>query len=355
MDENEVRSLLGQLADSGGPPSSVDVAKARRAGLRRLLRRVGAPAASFGAIVTIAGLVATGAVPLGAGSARVSAPAQATVRLKAAEIAVLTNSGDQPRDTAETSNAFEVLVQRCMQSKGFKYYPSFKTAADERGFPGLAGVPQAPIGLAAREANGYGFHPGGAGQGLSREEKYADSAGRKYVLALDGSGKDREPFTLFGERGSISTGGCRGHSERRLYRSAINYLLATTGSSLLTDALLNAVTADPAFTAVVGRWSSCMAGRGFAYSSPENLWNSLAGRLDRKHTPALRNLEIKVSLADYKCAKTVALLVTVRALQARHARYFSKALSGSLTRLTRIDARALRIAQALHLNLPGNR
>src|SRR5258706_14911762 len=68
MDENAVRSLLGRIADSGEPPSSVDVDKARRAGLRRLrLRRLGAPAASLGAIVIVAGLVASGAMPFGLG------------------------------------------------------------------------------------------------------------------------------------------------------------------------------------------------------------------------------------------------------------------------------------------------
>src|SRR5258706_2737943 len=76
MDENAVRSLLGRLADSGEPPSSVDVDKARRAGLRRLrLRRLGAPAASLGAIVIVIGLVATGARPFGLGfSTGASAP-----------------------------------------------------------------------------------------------------------------------------------------------------------------------------------------------------------------------------------------------------------------------------------------
>jgi hypothetical protein len=56
------------------------------------------------------------------------------------------------------------------------------------------------------------------------------------------------------------------------------------------------------------------------YSSPGDLWNSLATQLDKKHTPALRNLEIRVALADYKCAETVALVSTAQAMQARHAR-----------------------------------
>src|SRR5262245_58132384 len=102
MDENTVRSLLRRLADSDGPPSSVDVEQARRVGLRRLrLRRVGAPAASLSAVVVVAGLVASGAVPLGAGS---SSPAQPTVRVTAAETAELTNTAAVTRAAAKISN-----------------------------------------------------------------------------------------------------------------------------------------------------------------------------------------------------------------------------------------------------------
>ena len=361
MDENTVRSLLIQIADSSGPPSSVDVGKARRVGLRTLLlRRIGAPAASLSALVMVAGLVASGAVPLGAGP---PSRVQATARLTASEIAVLTNTGGVPRATATIGNAFEVLVQRCMKSKGFKYYPSFTFPGQPGypargypgpGYPGLAGVPQATIGLAARKANGYGFHPGGSGGNTrSKEEKYAERAGKKYVVALNGGPNERVKIAMFGMRGSIWAGGCAGVAKRRLYGSASNYFLATTGHDVLTAALLNAVTTDPAFNAVVSKWSSCMASRGFTYNSPEDLWNKLAGRLDRSYTPPLRKLEIKVSLADYKCATTVKLLSTVHALQTRHAKYFSKSLAGSLAKLTHLEARALRIARTLHFHLPG--
>ena len=141
MDENTVRSLLHQIAGSAGPPCSVDVGRARRAGLRRvLLRRIGAPAASVSAVVVVAGLVASGAVPLGAGS---PSSAQPTVRLTAAETAELTNSATVTRAAAKINNALGVLIQRCMASKGSTYHPSFTSPAKPGypglGYPGLAG------------------------------------------------------------------------------------------------------------------------------------------------------------------------------------------------------------------------
>src|SRR5690242_14601092 len=99
MDEDTVRSLLQRIADSAGPPCSVDVSKARRVGLRRLvLRRIGAPAASLSAVVMVAGLVASGAVPLGIGS---SSSAQPTVRVTHAETAELTNTAAVTRRAAK--------------------------------------------------------------------------------------------------------------------------------------------------------------------------------------------------------------------------------------------------------------
>jgi hypothetical protein len=283
-----------------------------------------------------------------------SAPPSPVVKLTRAQIAVLTNSGTAVTD-AELNNALELLVQRCMRAKGMVYYPQILTATEELNGIGLAGVPQAPIGLAAREADGYGFYSGAVrdaanpGQeGASREEKYADSAPPSYRLALDGPENQRISWTLpGGVTGTDPAGGCRGAAERRVYGSVINYVQATTGWSILTSQLQAAVTADPAFAKVIARWSACMKRRGYKYATPEVLWNRLATRVGKAPTPALRNLEIKTSVADYKCAAAVRLLPTIRALEDSHARYMSKALAGELARITEILAKALKVARAL--------
>ncbi|MDR2986582.1 MAG: hypothetical protein LBV34_17260 [Nocardiopsaceae bacterium] len=371
MDEQTVRSLLDQIANSGAPPSSVDIGKARRAGLRRLvMRRIGAPAASLGAVAVVAGLVATGAVPLGHDSSSSQVP---TVLVTSMETAELTNTPAVTRAAAKINNALEILIQRCMASKGFTYQPSFrspdKPGYPGRGYPGLAGVPQATIGLAARKANGYGFQSSDSGSGNAKGTGIAGGTGtttgttansgkprKEFILALQGRSTDRVHFSMLdGVSGSISSGGCAGDAKRRLYGTVVNWYLTTSGHDELIAILLNAVTTDPAFTAVAGRWSSCMADHGYSYSNPEDLWNTLADQLDKKHTAAMRNLEIKVALADYRCAKTVALLPTVRSLQARHARYFPKAYAGALATMTRLDARALALTKALHLHRPAKR
>jgi hypothetical protein len=299
------------------------------------------------ALLAVGALLATGCA---------GAPPSPAANLTGAQIAMLTNSGTAVA-SAEVNNALELLIQRCMQAKGLVYYPQIITAAQELNSAGLAGVPQAPIGLAAREADGYGFYSEAiraaanpAQAGPNPEEKYADSAPLSYQIALNGPLGQRASFTLpGGMTGSVPAGGCRGTAERRLYGSVGNYVQATTGWSDLTAQLQSAVTADPAFSAVVARWSACMAKHSYKYSSPENLWNILARRIVNDPTPALRNLEIKTSVADYECAAAVKLVPTVQTLQDTHARYMGRTLAGDMARIAQILATALKVAKAMHV------
>jgi len=64
MDEKAMRALLERAARANLPPSTVDVARARKAGRRRLrIRRAGVPAASFAVVIAVGALFAGGVVP----------------------------------------------------------------------------------------------------------------------------------------------------------------------------------------------------------------------------------------------------------------------------------------------------
>jgi hypothetical protein len=69
MDEKTMRALLERAAGVNVPPSTVDVARARKAGRRRLrIRRAGLPTASFGVVIAVGALFAGGVLPTGATS-----------------------------------------------------------------------------------------------------------------------------------------------------------------------------------------------------------------------------------------------------------------------------------------------
>jgi len=71
MDEKAMRAHFERAAGAEPPPSTVDVARARKAGRRRLrIRRAGVPAVSVGIVTAVGALFASGVLPVGATSNR---------------------------------------------------------------------------------------------------------------------------------------------------------------------------------------------------------------------------------------------------------------------------------------------
>jgi hypothetical protein len=68
MDEKALRAHFERFAQVNLPPSTVDVARARKAGRRLRFRRAGVPAASFGVVIAVGALFAGGVLPTGATS-----------------------------------------------------------------------------------------------------------------------------------------------------------------------------------------------------------------------------------------------------------------------------------------------
>jgi len=320
-----------------------------------------AAAAAVAAIAVAAGLVAPAGQPrkppasgLGAG-----------VRLTRGQIRLLTGTAREPWVTyALAENATQAATQRCMHARGLVFFPFLqRTAAAATMATLVPGVPQAAISLAARQAHGYGFyakgvrhatHPGSGGR-PGREDRYLASlpAGEKhrYLLAVFGLGNPKRSVTIPGIGGhaeQVGTGGCLAAARRQVYGSLANFVLVVIGWGQL-QGHLKPVQADPAFSAVIARWSACMADHGYQYRSPDNLWNRLGPRVYSSPTPANRALEIRTAVQDYRCSQAVRLIHTIKALQVNHARNVSKAVAHDLTRITHIFAHVLTAARRLHI------
>jgi hypothetical protein len=300
---------------------------------------------------------------LAAGCSGDPSTSPATVKLTSAQIAVLTDAKGPDVAYNVAHNAIETLIERCMRARGLVYYPGFERAADAVTLAAVVpGVPEAAIGLTARQADGYGFyskavqlaaHPGAQNQ-LDQEDKYIASlpakARQRYLLALGGPISPRESVTIPGAGiAHIESSGCRATARRQVYGSLANFVVATTGWSLYTGQLDAAVQADQEFPAVIAKWSTCMTAHSYKYASPEDLWNGLGTRIYRRPAPANHALEIRTAVQDYRCSQAVRLIPTIKALRARHARYVSKALAGNIARVTVIFAHALKAARALHV------
>ena len=321
-----------------------------------------AAAAAIAAIAVAAGLVA----PAGQPSKSSASGLGGGVKLTRGQIRLLTGTAREPWVIyALGENATQAATQRCMHARGLVFYPFFQPTAEAATMATLVpGVPQAAISLAARQANGYGFyakgvrhatHPGSGGR-PDREDKYLASlpAGEKhrYLKALFEPGSAKLSVTIPGINGhaeQVATHGCVAAARRQVYGSLANFVLVVIGWRQL-QGHLKPVQADPAFSAVIARWSACMAGHGYQYPSPDNLWNRLGPRVYTSPTPAHRALEIRTALQDYRCSQAVRLIPTIKALQVSHARYVSKAVAHDLTRITHILAHVLKAARSLHIS-----
>ncbi|HEX9515311.1 MAG TPA: hypothetical protein VF940_03950 [Streptosporangiaceae bacterium] len=352
----------------------------RRARMRAAMGGIGrarawlsplAAAAAVAAVAVVAALVTPGDQPSqrpGSSGVLGGGPG---VKLTRAQIAVLTATTKRPWVVYTLAdNATQALIERCMHAHGLAFYPFFESTAEAATMAALVpGVPQAPFGLAARQADGYGFyshgvrhaahargvrhakHPG-AQDRPGREDKYIASlpakARQRYLLALRGPLNRTVTVAIPGEgTGQIAAGGCLAAARRQVYGSLANFLLAVEGWTGIQGQLNAAVQADPAFPPVIAKWSACMAAHGYKYRSPENLYNRLATRIGT--APADHALEIRTAVQDYRCSQTARLIPTIRALQASHARYVSKALARNVTRITQIFAHALTVARRLHV------
>ena len=305
-----------------------------------------AAAAAVAAIAAVAALVGPGAQPSprSGSSGVLGGGGGPGVKLTREQIGVLTATSKRPWVTyALAENATQTVIERCMRAQGLVYYPFFQRTADAATMATeVPGVPGAAIGLAARQADGYGFYSKGvrharhlgAQSRPDKEDKYIASlpakAKQRYLPAFWGSHDPMVTVKIPGEgTEQIGSGGCLAAARRQVYGSLANFLFAVSGWTGIQGQLNRAVHADPAFPAVIAKWSTCMAAHGYNYPGPDNLWNRLGPRTYEKPTPARHALEIRTAVQDYKCSQAVRLIPTIRTLQTKHARYVSNALAGN--------------------------
>jgi hypothetical protein len=296
-----------------------------------------AAAAAVAAVAVVAALVAPGTQRAGGSGVLGGGPG---VKLTRAQIAVLTATKKGPWVTyALAHNAAQTLTKRCMHAHGLAYYPFFYRAAESATMAALVlGVPNASIGLASRQADGYGFYSRAVREAAHPTPQDQPDKETKYVASLPAKTRNRYLLTA---------DGCYAAATRQVYGSRANYSLLGEGWSQIQAQLNGAVRADPAFPAVIAKWSACMAAHGYNYPGPDNLYNRLATRIGT--APADRALEIRTAVQDYRCSQAVRLIHTIKALQAHYARYVSKALAAKVARITHVFAHALRVARRLHV------
>lgn len=206
---------------------------------------------------------------------------------------------------AEARYLSQRLTQVCMKGLGFDYLPTLSTAMiassdkTEQEFKSrLYGVSDAAA------AATYGYHLPTWTSGTGSAPMPSKLPGDERAV-LDGQG----PKTYGGK--AVPTGGCLRQSADLLRQAGVGTDSATDGSQAATvtprtievEAFEDAQR-DPRVIAVNAKWSSCMAGFGYHYSSPlsalgDQVWTT---------TAAAGQTEVQTAKRDIACQQQVNLL-----------------------------------------------
>lgn len=246
------------------------------------------------------------------------------------------------RQAAVLNEALAIKTRDCMVAKGFSYPISASSNAGTSVAPGFAELASVYgiSNLAMAEADGYG--PAAQGHvsfgsahslptGTMTLPGLVRRYGAAYVVALYG-------YAVVPPPGTHTLPGCSDKASTSVYAAygAANRNLPAELGSEATQA----TEANKRVLAVEAAWSTCMAGRGFQYSSP------LAAAQAKWPTPP-SGLEITTAVADVRCKQKTDLTGVVLAVMRGYQQELVQANILALTQLNRDFARIVTEAEAI--------
>ncbi|GAB3441923.1 hypothetical protein [Actinophytocola sediminis] len=229
--------------------------------------------------------------------------AASTLPEHGAALDLLTRSGSYPARQHSLERAEELLVDRCMDAKGWAYPaqpPPMPQTYEER-----------LLGLADRRRVGYG---------LAETEKPAPPADRylrqltptdqaDFNRALLGDARERKAIAL-PEVGEVSFpgDGCVFEGRTRLFPGILTWARVAHLPEALHNRLVDEVGTTPAYADAMREWRGCMVRRGHHYQLPEDAKDAVSARYQAEGpSDRLREHEIAVAVADAECADQVRL------------------------------------------------
>jgi hypothetical protein len=209
------------------------------------------------------------------------------------------------QDLTAIRNADEILIQRCMESKGFAYPVTLSSA----GYALPANEPYGITDEAQAAARGYA-QPGSGGldpadgNGLPSLTQLQQEHGAAYVQALfgntDEAGGSQQASGCINANKQLLSGGPQAHSDLSLAGEL------TTQSEQLTES-------DPRVRAVERAWQGCMKSKGFSFATPM--------QAQAASWPAEPDAtEIATATADVQCKTSTNLPGTWLAVEAAYQR-----------------------------------
>ncbi|WP_306205522.1 hypothetical protein [Actinoplanes sp. RD1] len=287
------------------------------------------------------------------GSPQVSPPAPLPASMPAvlpADVRSLARGAD---DAGALRLAETVLIARCMRRAGFDYSVDAAEVRSELAAP----PPPASLDSAWPEDDEKRAAAAAAVPSAAAEPPRPRSTLERYVEGLDPARREAFATALYGDpatgpavevpmpSGTVrqSRAGCRSEALRLLYGDLDAYVRARITKDNLNPLVQARVTADPAFTAALARWRTCMTERHWAVADPAELTARVAALPSDQQAAQSR----AAAVTSARCNRQAGLSATARRLAPAARRRILADLSAQLADLSRREQAALPYARRL--------
>lgn len=284
----------------------------------------------------------------GCGNSESAAPSSG---LTNAQFNYLAGNALHGTDQSFLFRANQLLTERCMNRRGFRYYPAQQAplppvVAAENELSATGKAPAEARQLAVRAQVGYGIVS-------SAEADHADPNANvpqndTYVQSLPAAEQNRYMKALDGS-GSRS---CSAQVDDEIYGSTGANTSITQTPERVLAAVVTATQADVRVIAAERRWVRCFrrkTGRHFATGDAVAAW--LEHEFGHETLSRLRDTEIRYSLADTRCRYSTGLAQTYSRALRQHANELTASEQGSLLAAFELRRRAVARAEKLLQNI----
>jgi hypothetical protein len=201
----------------------------------------------------------------------------------------------------------------------------------------------AVIDLPDRKRNGYGLTAAAAPEaGNPYFDPLSPAAQQRYELVLLGPASATVDVGIaLGYR--VRTQGGEAGSRRALTGDVVTWARIDYFPQAVNNTLADRMTARPEYRAALSRWGSCMAARGYRYTTPDDARTALAADY-RAHGDTVALHRREVAVADGECAGAVHLPLT--AIRVKRALVASLPVADRATLARLALARTAAIARA---------
>lgn len=266
---------------------------------------------------TCASVVLVIATTAGCTAAAMDGPARSDRPNDAAELGG--RGGSRNTEQILVQRAEQLLVKKCMEKAGFRYWVgALPTVDDLKG----NGAFLTDVGWAKR--NGYGSRLHAKAQNVQRDdpnsayvETLSQAEGVRYSAALLGSPSSGMLTAELPAGGTVQTprDSCLADAKGWLYGDFETWFrvekTATNLTPLYTTDLLN----DQRFTDAVSRWSVCMLAAGHDYATPSQAREKLSKLAEGLSEKRAYAVEVDLAVAEATCANETPLASTARTLE----------------------------------------